>query len=83
MSAILPLDATRIHKAHVRLINQSCSLQNMAATLTLHIVPRQGAEFIVDNRHESFERRVITLTPGQQKLRNFLCGRWIHLRVDT
>ena len=72
MRAAFPLHLTRINQTQISFIDQRRRLHQVAGPLVAHEMMRQPAQFLVDERHQLIERRLISASPGEQQLRYFL-----------
>ena len=67
MSPVLPLHAFVVDQPHVGFIDQRRRLQAVAGALALHVVVRQTAELVVDDRRQQGERTLIPVAPRPEK----------------
>src|SRR5215213_5272985 len=67
MGAVLPVHALVIDQPQVGFVDESRGLQAMAGALAPHVVVRQTTEFVVDDRHQEGERKLIPVAPGSEK----------------
>jgi hypothetical protein len=50
-------------------MDQGGRLQRVPGRLALETTPRHPAQLVVHHREQAFERRRVSLAPGQQKVR--------------
>src|SRR5215813_390141 len=83
MNSIFKIGMRGIHQTHISLIHQRGGLKCVAGRLASHVVPRHAMEFLVNQRHEFFERGFVPIVPGLEKSRHFARSRACHrnLRV--
>src|SRR5271165_5993152 len=77
---ILPLHALVVHQAHIGLIDQGCSLQQVSRTLALHVMACQAVEFLIDDRGQPFQRALVSVAPGSEQLADVAPSRFTSLR---
>ena len=67
MGAVLPVHALVIDQPQVGFVDQGRGLQAVAGALAPHVVVRQTTEFVVDDRHQEGERKLIPVAPRSEK----------------
>ena len=67
MAAVLPAHALVIDQSLVGLVDQRGCLQSVAHSLALHVVARQAAELVMDDRRQQGERTLIPVAPRPEK----------------
>ena len=63
MGAILPLRISLVHQFEIRLIDEGSRLQRVAGSFATEVIAGETAQFVVDERHQFLERRLVALTP--------------------
>lgn len=56
MCAIFRIEEPLIQQPQVSLVDQSCALKAAPGTLSLELIPRDVAQFVVDERNQHFQR---------------------------
>ena len=67
MGAVLPVHALVVDQPQVGFVDQGRRLQAVAGALAPHVVVRQTTEFVVDDRHQEGERKLIPVAPRSKK----------------
>jgi hypothetical protein len=70
MCAILPFHLSDVDEPHKGFVDQRRCLQRMANTLVRHMPPRESPQFLVHERDQLFQRRVVATAPIDQQPRN-------------
>jgi hypothetical protein len=60
MASILPFDLGDFGKPQIGLVNETCSIQRMAAALTDEPRMSQALQLVIHERHDSVEGLMIT-----------------------
>ena len=68
MGAILPLGVSLIDEPEIRLVDECSRLERVVGAFAAQIVTREPAQFVVNQRHQFLERRLVALAPVDQKL---------------
>src|SRR5215470_1388794 len=69
MGAILPFCISLIDELEIGLVDERGGFECVLGALAPQVVARQPSQLAVDQRHQFFERRLIAVTPLDQKLR--------------
>ena len=78
MDAALPGGLALVDEAHVGFMDEGSGLQGVVATFAAEVALGQTAEFLVDERRELIERRLVALLPVNEELSDFF-RRGVHV----
>jgi hypothetical protein len=68
MGTILCIKWTLVQQPEVGFVDQSCTLQGVPRTLSLQVVTRNVAEFLVNEWNQSFKRLLVARLPAYEQL---------------
>ena len=68
MGAILPSGVSLIDELQIRLVDERGWLQRVTGTFAAQIVTRETAQFVVNQRHQFLERRLVAVAPIDEQL---------------
>jgi hypothetical protein len=71
MCPILPVGTVGIHQMKIGFVNQGRGLERISRTLVPHIAAGNAAKFVINQRRQSLQRRLITAAPGADEGGNF------------
>jgi hypothetical protein len=66
MASVLPVDIVASRKAEIGLVHNRRALQRVIGTLTSQVVPRQAAQFVIDQRDKRLSGGNVAATPASQ-----------------
>jgi hypothetical protein len=70
VGAVLPSDLSCVGQSDERLVHQGRRLQRVAAALAAHVPAREAAKLPLHERHQQFERSIVTVGPRPKQLGN-------------
>jgi hypothetical protein len=59
--------AIRRHESQEDFVHEGRRLQGVSSRLSFEMTPRHAPQFVVDQRHQTVERRRVSLVPGRQQ----------------
>ena len=65
--AALPGDVLLLDEAEVGFVDEGGGLDGVAGALAAHVVAREPPQLVVDQRHQAFERRLVTVAPVDEQ----------------
>ncbi len=85
MRPVLSIERPLVNQPQIGLMNQRCALQGMPRTFPLEMVPRDVAQFLVDERNQGLQRFFVARFPAYDQLANRVGMLLIHsqLRPQT
>lgn len=69
------MNTRAINQPQIRFIKQRGSLQYVAQHLPPHLLMREPVQLVINQRHQSFQRRLVILAPILQEFGYFVCHR--------
>jgi hypothetical protein len=82
MRAILDIERPLVDQPQIGFVNQRRALQGMPRPFPLEMMPRDVAEFLVDQRNPRFQRFLIARSPAHEQLGHRLGMLLIHSRLQ-
>src|SRR3989442_10669520 len=76
VGAILPVHILLVYQPHIGFIDQGCRLQRVAGAFATHVVMGQTPEFVIDQRRELVQCRLVSVAPRFQQAGDFVWRRW-------